>query len=135
MARYYLDTCIWRDYFENRSDRFRPLGEWAFQFLRKIIDDEDLIFYSNVVENELAEFYSAEKISEIFSIVPKELLIRVNASSEQLLRSHILSKKLGIPRNDVTHFILARDNHAVLVSRDAHLAVLGNLVKKPEELL
>lgn len=31
--KYYLDACIWRDYFENREDRFRPLGEWAFRLV------------------------------------------------------------------------------------------------------
>ena len=34
--RFYLDTCIWRDYYENRSDNFRPLGEWALFLINKI---------------------------------------------------------------------------------------------------
>ena len=37
VEKYYLDTCIWRDYFENRSDKFRPLGDWAFSLIKLII--------------------------------------------------------------------------------------------------
>lgn len=33
--RFYLDACIWGDYWENRSDNFRPLGEWAFRYLSR----------------------------------------------------------------------------------------------------
>ena len=36
MARYYVDTAIFRDYCENRVDRFRPLGEWALAFFKKV---------------------------------------------------------------------------------------------------
>ena len=32
--KFYLDTAIWRDYFEDRGDGTRPIGEFAFQFLR-----------------------------------------------------------------------------------------------------
>ena len=34
---YYVDSAIWRDLHENRTDKFRPLGEWAFELFRKIL--------------------------------------------------------------------------------------------------
>ena len=36
--KYYLDTSIWRDYYENRSDKFRPWGEWALILINKILE-------------------------------------------------------------------------------------------------
>ena len=40
--KYYIDSNIWRDYFENRSDRFRPLGDWALMFFKEIIINESV---------------------------------------------------------------------------------------------
>ena len=34
MKRYYFDTCIWRDYFEDRKDKFRALGDLAFYLIK-----------------------------------------------------------------------------------------------------
>ena len=67
--KYYLDTCIWKDYFENRSDKFKPLGEWAFQFLKKALSEEGIIIYSKVVENELLKDYNEKEIKNILKIV------------------------------------------------------------------
>ena len=75
--RYYLDSCIWRDYFENRSDRFRPLGDWALALIKKIIAEGDFIVYSDVVEDELRQCMSEEQLAERLSIIPPELLICV----------------------------------------------------------
>jgi hypothetical protein len=50
--KYYIDTCIWRDYFENRNDKYRPLGEWAFRFIKKIINEDSLILFSDLVLEE-----------------------------------------------------------------------------------
>ncbi len=46
--RFYIDTCIWRDYYENRSDNLKPLGEWALQFLKNAVNNDDLILYSDL---------------------------------------------------------------------------------------
>lgn len=88
--RYYLDTSIWRDYFENRTDRFRPLGEWAFLFIKKAVQNSDLILYSGC-----------------------------------------------LAFGDTLHTILARDNKAIMVTRDKHFYKLKDVVciKKPEELI
>lgn len=135
--RYYLDTCIWRDYFENRKDRFRPLGDWAFEAIKIIIDNEDIIIYSDAVEEELLSAYSKEKVNEIISIVPPEIMIKVCITKKQAEEGRILAKKLKIPLKDAFHSILARDNNAILISRDKHFYNLLNIVvlKLPEELI
>src|SRR3989344_4225144 len=83
MRRYYIDTCIWRDYFEDRRDKFRPLGEWALRMLRAIIEDNDIILYSEIVEDELRKAYSQKEITDIFSLVPPEIFIKVEISENQ----------------------------------------------------
>jgi predicted nucleic acid-binding protein len=135
--KYYLDTCIWRDYFENRSDNFRPLGEWAFKLIKQIINKNDFILYSELIEEELLETYSEEDIKKILSIVPLNNMINVEISSKQTKESIKISKKLNIPRKDVLHSILARDNGAILITRDKHFYELPNQVeiRKPEDLI
>jgi len=138
MVRYYLDSCIWRDYFENRSDRFRPLGDWALDLIKKIIHEEGIILYSDLVEDELEVVYSKDEIrNNIFSIVPKEIFLKVLISENQSKESVYYSKKLGIPINDCIHAILARDNNAIMVTRDKHFFEFKGIteVKCPEELI
>lgn len=135
MARYYLDTCIWIDYFEDRSDRFRPLGYWAFCLIRNIVRDKDIIIYSDTVEKELRS-YDKDPAS-VFSMVPAGSLFKAAISDEQLSEAGNLSREFNIPPDDCVHFILARDNDAVLVTRDKHFYSLTGKVdiRKPEELV
>ena len=137
MVKFYLDTCIWRDYFENRSDKFRPLGDWALLIIKKIIEESDLIIFSDLVKEELFIAFSETEIKEILSIVPEQLLIRIVSSAEQLQESIKLARELKLPKKDVLHAILARDNDAVLISRDKHFSSLTEQVtiKKPEDLI
>lgn len=138
LARYYIDTSIWRDLFENRKDRFRPLGEWAFELFRKIIREKSIVLYSNVVVEELLSYHTKEDIERIFSIVEaKGLLEIVPVSKEQKREAYILKNQLNIPFNDCLQAVIARDNMAVMVTRDHHFELLSDIVesKKPEELL
>ncbi|MFH1332545.1 MAG: PIN domain-containing protein [archaeon] len=137
MKRYYLDSCIWRDYFEDRKDRFRPLGEWDFMLIKKIVDNNDLVLYSDSVQDELSLFYSGEQIKNLLSIVPNSLLVHLKASTDQIDESVKLSKRVGIQKMDVLHAILARDNKAILVTRDKHFYELSEylIIKKPEDLI
>lgn len=135
--KYYLDSCIWRDYFENRADKFRPLGDWAFSLIKKIIKEDDLILISDLVKEELCAAYSEKEVQNIFSIVPEEVLVKVDISKEQLNEAMQISKKFEIPVKDALHAILARDNDAILVTRDKHFLELEKKVKikKPEDLI
>jgi len=135
--KYYLDSCIWIDYFENRSDRFRPLGDWAFSLIKQIIRESNLIIYSDLVEEELLKYFDDIHIKEIISIIPKQLLIKIETKAKQLEEAIKISKKLRIPVKDALHAILARDNDTILVTRDKHFYELAKQVtiKKPEDLL
>jgi len=130
MTKYYLDACIWRDYLENRSDKFRPLGEWAFGLIKKIIDEEGLFVISDHLINEL-------KSNKIEEIVPNKLIVFVNFDYIQTRRASKLSKKFRIPKGDALHAILAKDHNAILITRDNHFnKIYGYLdIMKPEDLI
>ena len=138
LARYYLDTSIWRDFYENRTDRVRPLGEWAFELFKKIIREKTVVLYSETTFKELRDYFSIDEIERIFSIVAdKGLLEKVEASQQQKMEANNLHNNLSIPFNDRLHAVLARDNAAIMVARDHHFELLSDITesKKPEELL
>lgn len=134
--KYYLDSCIWRDYLEDRQDKFRPLGEWAFRIIQKIIKDEDVIVISDAVFEELKSFNQNINI-EISKSVPELCLYYIESSREQIIEAKNIAKTLKMPVNDALHAILARDNQAILITRDKHFLDLLNIVdiKKPEDLI
>jgi predicted nucleic acid-binding protein len=138
MRKYYIDTAIWRDLHENRKDRFRPLGEWAFELFKVIRANKEEVLYSDMVIDELSKDFDKEKIHNLFDIARQEkLLKKVEINGEQVKEAARLNKKSGIPFGDCLHAILARDNDAVMVTRDHHFEMLQDIadVKKPEDLI
>ena len=137
LEKYYLDSCIWKDYFENRSDRFRPLGDWALELIKKIIKEEGLFIFSDHLIKELEKQYSHEVLDNFFEIIPIQSIIKVETTEQQAKEAFQIKNKLKIPYGDVLHAIIARDNDAILVTRDKHFYELAQKinVKKPEDLL
>lgn len=136
--KYFVDTLVWRDYYENRNDRFRPLGEWALAFFKKVLEEENIIIYSDVVERELGEKYDAEAISDIFSVINKNCLLqKIEVQSNQVKEAAKLSKERHLPFGDAIHAVVARDNRAIMITRDHHFEEMQDVVisKKPEDLL
>ena len=132
--RYYLDTSIWLDYFENRSDRFRPLGEWALALLGRIKAKGDRIIVSDVVLDELRS--QNAPFQEILGPF-EECIERITTTDKQLKECRRIRDILKIPRGDILHAILSRDYDCLLVSRDNHFSLLASISRayKPEELL
>lgn len=136
--KYYLDTCIWRDYFENREDNFRPLGEWALSLLKQIIQNKDIVFISDFSIQELKIKYSEQEINSILKIIQAQnLLINLQTNDFQIKEAAKLCKERNVAFADALHAVLSRDNNAILITRDVHFTELLDLVdiKKPEELI
>jgi predicted nucleic acid-binding protein len=128
MQRYYLDTCIWIDYLENREDRFRPLGEWALRLIKQIVQDEDVIVYSELVIKE---------IKEMMTIVPHIFLEKIISTNSHWKEANKLAKKLNTPIADKIHVVIAKEINAIIVTRDKHFyefQTIGN-IKRAEDLL
>ena len=138
MTRYYVDTNIWIDFWEDRSDRLRPLGEFAFQFFRNAMEHKHTVCYSRLVVNELKRKFSEEVIEkELFNPLRKAgVLEETSISKKQMDEAKRLASEKNVPFGDALHAILSRDNNAVLVSRDIHYDMLQDIVKvcKPEEV-
>ncbi len=135
IKRFYIDTSIWIDFFEDRKDNLKPLGEFAFQFLKKCKKYKCKIIFSEPLIFELKKF-SEQWLNEIFSSF-KELLAIVSISENQRSEAEQIAKKRGLPFNDIFHAIIARDNNAIIISRDKHFEELSDLVEcfAPEEVI
>ena len=137
--RFYLDTAIWRDYFEDRSDGIRPLGEFAFQFLKKCTEAGAEILVSDAVVFELEARLSKERVREIFSSFGSIIkMVAANDGQISEARKEWQKRNKALPFKDVLHAIIARNNNAVLVARDNHFFdMLTSIVEveKPEGIM
>ena len=131
-----MDTAIWRDLHENRKDKSKNLGELAFESFKKIRTNKEKIVYSNFVVEELSHAYDKQTIDKLFKGV-SELLEKVEINEKQLKEAANFSKEHKIPLGDAVHGILARDNDAIMVTRDHHFRKLKDkiTIKKPEDLI
>jgi predicted nucleic acid-binding protein len=68
---------------------------------------------------------------------PSQIIEKVRATKEQLVKAMKLSKESALSINDAIHAILAKDNNAVLVTRDRHFRRLQTtrIIRSPEELI
>ena len=136
--RFYLDTAIWRDYYEDRQDNLRPLGEFAFQLLKKAKKEKYEILYSDLIVDELKRYIEETLVREMFAIISEEgLLKKVEIKRSQMIKARELKNRLKIPFGDCLHDILAKDHKAIMVTRDKHFLDIKHLVHvaKPEELI
>ena len=134
--KYYLDTSVWMDYYEDRKDPSKDIGEFAFSLLSKLLASKSRIVVSTFLLRELETAYSLDKIRGLAMHFEK-LMEKVGVSDEQREEAKKIAQERGIPQGDVIHAIIARDNHAILVSRDKHFQLLKDIceVAKPEELI
>jgi len=134
--KYYLDTSIWMDYYEDRKDPSKDIGECAFKLLCKLLASNSKIVVSSFLLRELEAAYSLDKIRGL-ALPFEKLMERVDVSDEQREEAKKVAEERKLPKGDVIHAILARDNKAILVSRDKHFQLLKDICKvvKPEEII
>lgn len=134
--QYYLDSAIWIDYFANRTDGLRPLGDWAHMLITRICITGNNLLISNFLLEELENFATKDKIINLLHPF-KESLVPVEYNENQMREAILIARKRNLPKGDALHAILARDNGAILVTRDRHFEELTDIAipKKPEELI
>lgn len=129
MKKYYFDTSIWLDLFENRDEPNLPKGRWAKELIEKIIAEDSKIVYS---DNNIYEFnaigYSSEDIRNKLQPL-KAILIFAESTEKQIRKSKDLSLKRDVPKRDALHALIARDNKAILVTLDKHFQKLHDIIK------
>ncbi|MBW2984989.1 type II toxin-antitoxin system VapC family toxin [Candidatus Woesearchaeota archaeon] len=134
--KYYLDTSIWMDYYEDRTDPSKDIGEFAFKLLCKLLASKSKIVVSTFLLRELETAYTLDQIRGL-TLHFEKIMEKVDVSEEQWNEAKKIAEERKLPRGDAIHAILARDNKAVLVSRDKHFQLLKDIceVVKPEELI
>ena len=135
--RFYVDTSVWRDYLEDRSDGLRPLGLFAFQFFQYCNKNKCVVYYSDLVVKELLKRFTEEEIASGFSIIEPAFLYMLNISPSATTEAGTLMQKKGIHQSDAIHATLAKEAGATLISRDAHFNEVNEFVevKTPEEII
>ena len=111
--RIYVDTNIYLDYFLNRTDRLRPLGDFAFELFRRTISCEFEIILSDWVEQELKNNNATEQLRKLKEEL-KHKLITITTTKEDINQA----KKVK-PFEDSLHAILAEKAKAkYLITRN-----------------
>lgn len=138
VEKYYCDTCIWRDFYENRTGlKGKPLGKYASDLFIRIIKKKEILLYSDLIIKELTIDYGEKEITDMFNFLfLANILKRVEINKEDYFEAKKLAEEKEIPIADVLHAILSRNNKAIFVSQDQHAQELKELVKvkKPEEI-
>ena len=135
--KYYLDTSIWLDFFENRNEPNLPKGDWAHKLLDKITENNDKIIYSdnNIYELNIIG-YSTYELDNILQPL-KPILIFMESTEKQISKAKDLSLKRNIPKRDALHALIARDNKSILITLDRHFLKILDIIKpkRPQDLI
>ncbi len=140
MKKYFLDTCIWRDFYENRIDfSGKPLGDLAAALIIKITKTKNTIIFSETLFWELKKDYSLFEVENMLNFLfISGVLKKVEITKKEYLDAKMLAEKKNIPFVDCLNAIQARNHEAVMISRDKHFFEnLSNIVetKRPEDII
>ena len=138
----FVDTHIFIDFYFDRSDRIKPLGEFAFQFFKRAVECEYFVLICQQVIDEISSVLSIDEkdFRDILlgNLKKANKVELVSVSKSQLREARDIATAKNLSLFDCLFAILARDNKAMLVSRDKHHhETLANTVRvfTPEELL
>ena len=140
VLKYFIDTCVWRDFYEDRIGRNgEKLGDYASNFIEYIIKKKAIILFSEFIIGELKIKYANKDIEDMFGILNTlGVLKKIDVLIEQKDEAKNLSKLRGLPFVDCLFAILARDNGAILITQDIHfIRDLKDIVsvKRPQEII
>ncbi|MBU4283963.1 MAG: PIN domain-containing protein [Nanoarchaeota archaeon] len=135
--KYYIDTSIWIDLYENRKGyNDEPLGDFALKLFSLIKAKKNKLIITDILIRELEMSYSLEEINGM--VKPFEKIIeKVIATTEQRDESKKIAEERSLPPGDVLHAIIARDHNLILITRDKHFRRLEDISKnyKPEDII
>lgn len=138
--KYLLDTCVWRDFYEDRfSKSGKPLGKYATELFIKILKNKDKIIFSEALIWELKKDYKEKEIYDMLNLLfLNKVLVQIEITREEYSEAKKLSQERNLPFVDCLNAVHARNHKAVLVSQDEHyLKSLSDVSKtvKPEQII
>ena len=137
MGKYYVDTAIWLDLYDNRVGfHGEPLGDLAYAFFQKVISRKEDVVISDVVLSELSTFYSAGEINSMIKPF-EQILSCISASDSDFREAKAIAKARKVPMGDCLHVLLARNHQLTLITRNNHFKDLVDIhpFLKPEQVI
>jgi predicted nucleic acid-binding protein len=133
---YYIDTSIWLDFYEDRKDDKKNLGEIAYNFLKKILFSNSAIIVSNHTIHELKTRLTDEQINGLFLIF-ENAIINIPINYQHRKEANEIAVQRHIPKGDALHTIISQSADAILITRDKHFEKLKDIcvIAKPEDFL
>ena len=116
----YVDKNIYLDLFENRIDKFRPLGEIASQlFIRALGCEFKIILSSLIIEEIENNGYESELNILINDLKKKNKLVFVKEKQADRIAANNLKNLRKTPFKDTCHLVIAtRTKAECLVTRN-----------------
>lgn len=139
MTKYLLDTCVWRDFYENRySKKGNPLGQYAANLFMKIIGQKDTVLFSEALIKELNKDYKLEEIYRMLWFFDAlGILVQIPITPEEYFTGMKLKEERNIPLIDCLYAIHARNHNATLITQDEHFfRNLSDIIKakRPQDI-
>ena len=116
----YIDTNVYLDLIENRTDRFRPLGEIAGQLIQRALDCEFTIIISSVVVDEIKyNGYYKDFLVLFNDLKDKNKIIYTEETYKDRVYADELKNLRRTPFKDTCHTVIAaRMKAEVLITRN-----------------
>jgi hypothetical protein len=120
--KYWFDTCIWRDFYEDRLNRQGdPIGKYASMLYLKIVKEKGVILFSESLIWEMRKDYDESGIDEMLGLLfACGALIKIGIKEGEIQEARSIADERRLPFADCLIAVQARDNDAVIVSRDRH---------------
>ncbi len=135
--KYYIDTSIWIDLYEDRIGyNQEPLGDFAWKLFSLIKAKKDRLIITDLLIRELEMNYSIEEINGMMKLF-EDIIEKIIATKEQYNESKKIAEERDIPPGDILHAIIARDHNLIFITRDKHFRELEDISKhyKPEDII
>lgn len=122
MATYLIDTCVWRDFFENRfSITGNPLSTYAYAMFNNILKNENKIIFSENLIWELKKQYDEEDINDMLNILfLNKILIKVAITKDDYIQAKLLANQRNLSFGDCLNAVHARKYGIVIITQDKH---------------
>ncbi|MBW2971681.1 type II toxin-antitoxin system VapC family toxin [Candidatus Woesearchaeota archaeon] len=135
--RFYIDSSIWMDIYEDRRGYSgEPLALYGLRLLELILAKRETLIITDTLIDELSFYYSPEQLNGMLSPF-HGLTEKIMASAKQKEEAERLASERSVPRGDTLHAVISRDHNLILVTRDRHFRKLEDVSSHhtPEELI
>ena len=116
----YVDTNIYIDFFENRTEGFKPFGELARQLFDRALDCEFKIIVSQVVVEEIKDNGYTDVFNDFLNnLKSRNKILPAVFTNKDRIKANELKDLRKTPYKDTCHVILAQKvNAECLITRN-----------------